>query len=179
MINGDRDSSINQLQSEIEHLNSQRITNEAEWKKKLDETKQLISGKEKKRIKKIKELEESLTAKETMIETLQKDMNEVSNLKTSSDEETKRILEEKDHQIAAKEAEIEAIKMINGDRVSSINQLQTEIEHLNSQRITNEAEWKQKIDESKHQSAAKEVKIKELKQSLAAKETLIETLQKD
>merc|ERR1712071_449816 len=128
--------------TEIEHLNSQRITNEAEWKQKIDETKQQISVKE----IDIEELKQSLAAKETLIETLQKDANEVSNRKTSSDEETKGILEERDHQIAAKETEIEAMKMINCQQDSSINQLQSEIVHLNSQRITNDAEWKQKID---------------------------------
>ena len=136
MINCQQDSSINQLQSEIVHLNNQQITNESEWQQKLD-------------------------------------------LKIASDEEMKQILEEKNHQIAAKEAEIEALKMNNGDRDNSINQLQCEIEHLNSQQVTNEAEWQQILDETKQQISVKEIDIQELNQSLTSKETLIETLQKD
>jgi len=59
-------------------------------------------------------------------------MNGVNDLKTASDEEMKQILEEKNHQIAAKETEIEKINLINTVSENAIKQLQSEIKDLNS-----------------------------------------------
>merc|ERR1712071_369724 len=147
----------------------------------------------------LKQSKEELVVHREKITTLEQTVETLNNLIAASETEWKIILEER-NELKIKDMDVEVSKQTISELRESIDRLndvvkskeldieritnekdqhQCEFDRLNSQQIANNTEWEQKLDESKHQSAAKEVKIKELIRVLSDKETLIETLQKD